>query len=293
MPIVPAPSAKSIVTLPPGSVDAHAHVFTRDLRLAPDARYVPESGAPIERYLDVLDAHGIASGILVQPSFLGTDNEYLIAALARVPARLRGVAVVSPETPQAALEKLRASGVAGIRLNLIGRPALNFAASPWREFLAAVGRAGLHVEVQAEGEIWRDILDPLLASGCRLVIEHFGRPTRNEGPRCLGFQTLVAASRSADIWFKLSAPYRLAPVTAAWSCAALLLKIPGIGRLVWGSDWPWTQHPEITRYADTLDWLHEWVPHAAARSQILGANARTLYGFNKPLNVAAPPWKRL
>lgn len=125
MPNVPASSAKSVVTLPPGSVDTHAHVFTRELRLAPDPRYVPESGAPIERYLNLLDAHGIAAGILVQPSFLGTDNEYLIAALARVPARLRGVAVVAPETSQAALEKLRASGVAGIRLNLIGRPPLN------------------------------------------------------------------------------------------------------------------------------------------------------------------------
>jgi predicted TIM-barrel fold metal-dependent hydrolase len=293
LPTVPAQSAKSVITLPPGSVDAHAHVFTRELRLAPNARYVPEADAPIERYLNLLDAHGLAAGILVQPSFLGTDNDYLIASLARVPARLRGVAVVSPDTPPASLERLRTSGVAGIRLNLIGQPPPNFAASPWREFLVAVARAGLHVEIQAEGETWREILDPLLASGCRLVIDHFGRPTRNEGPRCLGFQTLVAAARSADIWFKLSAPYRLVPATAAWSCAALLLKIPGIGRLVWGSDWPWTQHPEITRYADTIDWLSEWVPDAGARAQVLGANARTLYGFNKPLNVAAPPWKRL
>jgi hypothetical protein len=88
MPNVPASSAKSVVTLPPGSVDTHAHVFTRELRLAPDPRYVPESGAPIERYLNLLDAHGIAAGILVQPSFLGTDNEYLIAALARACRRV-------------------------------------------------------------------------------------------------------------------------------------------------------------------------------------------------------------
>jgi predicted TIM-barrel fold metal-dependent hydrolase len=254
---------------------------------------VPETDAPIERYLNLLDAHGLAAGILVQPSFLGTDNEYLISALARVPARLRGVAVVSLDTSPAVLEKLRNSGVAGIRLNLIGAPAPNFAAPPWREFLATVARASLHVEVQAEGEMWREIIGPLAASGARLVIDHFGRPTRGLGARCLGFQTLVAASRSADIWFKLSAPYRFTPEAAAWGCADLLLKIPGVGRLVWGSDWPWTQHPQITRYADTLDWLHEWVPDATARAQILGANARTLYGLNKPRNVAAPPWKRL
>jgi predicted TIM-barrel fold metal-dependent hydrolase len=288
------PSKPSAVTLPPGSIDTHAHVFTRDLRIAPKARYVPEREAPIERYLDLLDEHGLAGGVLVQPSFLGTDNAYILAACKRVPARFRAVAVVSRETPVDELSRLKALGVAGVRLNLIDETSLpDFASSQWRGFFAAVARAGLHIQVHAEGAQWREILKPLLASNCRLVIDHFGRPTPGEGARCLGFQSLVAASRSADMWFKLSAPYRLAPQTAAWSCAEILLTIAGVGRLVWGSDWPWTQHPEIQRYGEAIDWLAEWVPGAEARAQILGANARTLYGFNQPRHVAAAPWKRL
>src|SRR4051794_17112495 len=79
-----------------GPVDCHAHVFTRALTMAPDARFLPEADAPIESYLALLDAHAIAGGVLVQPSFLGTDNGYLLAAVARAPERLRAVAVVAP-----------------------------------------------------------------------------------------------------------------------------------------------------------------------------------------------------
>lgn len=281
------------MTVPAGAIDTHAHVFTRDLRLAPNARYAPEVEAPVERYLDLLDAHKLAAGVLVQPSFLGADNTYLLAAIARVPARFRGVAVVPRDASAETLQRLAAEGVAGIRLNLYGREPPDFAVPEWRAHLAAVHRAGLHVEIHAEGAQWLDMLKPLLASGVRLVIDHFGRPSAGLGARCPGFQALAAASRSADIWFKLSAPYRLSPATAAWFCADVLLTIPGPGRLVWGSDWPWLQQPEAIRYSDTLGWLAEWVVDAATRDQILGANARTLYGFNKPRGVAAPPWKRL
>jgi predicted TIM-barrel fold metal-dependent hydrolase len=279
--------------VPPGAIDTHALVFTRDLRLAPNARYVPEAEAPVERYLDLLDQHGLAAGVLVQPSFLASDNRYLLQAIARVPARFRGIAVVTPTVASEELARLKNAGIVGVRLNLMGREPPDFAASPWPQHFAALSRAGLHVQVHAEGPRWLQILKPLLAAGVRLVIDHFGRPSDGMGPRCPGFQSLAAAARDADIWFKLSAPYRLLPTTAAWACADVLLTIPGPGRLVWGSDWPWTQHPHVTRYSDTLAWLSEWVRDAGAREQILGANARTLFGFNKPPGVATPMWKRL
>lgn len=281
------------IAVPAGAIDSHAHVYTRDLRMADKQRALAEVEAPVERYLDVLDAHKLAAGVLVQPSFLGSDNTYLLGAIARVPARFRGVAVVSRDATGDALQRLAAAGIAGVRLSLYGRDPPDFTAPSWREHLAALARAGLHVEIHAEGAQWLDILKPLLATGTRLVVDHFGRPSAGMGARCPGFQALAAASRSADIWFKLSAPYRLAPATAAWSCADVLLTIPGPGRLVWGSDWPWPQQAEAIHYAGTLNWLGEWVPDSATREQILGANARALYGFNKPRNIAAPPWKRL
>jgi len=272
-------------SLPPGAIDAHAQVFA-------DTAGVKVDPAPVEHYLDLLDAHGLAGGVLVQPEFLGHDNSYLLAALKRVPARLRGVAVLGPGDNPEQLDLLKAGGVAGLRLDLTGRIP-HLAGADWQAFLANLARRRLHLEIAASGGAWHEILPPLLSSGVRLVVEHFGLPSAGLGPRCAGFQTLVATARSADIWFKLSAPYRLTPASAGWSCTDTLTAILGVSRLVWGSDWPWIGHPEITGYADTVAWLAEWVPDAAARAQILGANARTLYNFNKPAGVAAPPWKRL
>jgi len=286
---VPAPPSASpsltASTLPAGAIDAHAHVFAHAAGMKADP-------APVERYLDILDAHGLAGGVLVQPEFLGRDNSYLLAAIARVPARFRGVAVLGPGDDPEQLDRMKAAGIAGLRLDLTGRLP-HLAGADWRTFLANVARRSLHLEIAANGAAWHEILPPLLASGVRLVVEDFGRPSDGLGPRCAGFQTLVATARNADIWFKLSAPYRLTPAAAAWSCTDTLTAILGVGRLVWGSDWPWVGHPEVARYADTIDWLSEWVQSASARAQILGANARTLYNFNKPAGVAAPPWKRL
>jgi predicted TIM-barrel fold metal-dependent hydrolase len=48
---------------------------------------------------------------------------------------------------------------------------------------------------------------------------------------------------------------------------------------VWGSDWPWLQHGEITDYGATRAWLDDWLPDAAVRAAVLEANPAALYGF--------------
>jgi hypothetical protein len=60
-------------------IDTHAHVFERGLPLANARRYAPGYDAPLSAYLAQLDAHGLSNGVLIQPSFLGTDNSYLLA----------------------------------------------------------------------------------------------------------------------------------------------------------------------------------------------------------------------
>lgn len=62
-------------------------------------RYTPAYDAPADRYLEILDSYDIELGVLVQPSFLGTDNSFLLDALAEHPGRLRAVVVVDQEQP--------------------------------------------------------------------------------------------------------------------------------------------------------------------------------------------------
>ncbi|MFE2889367.1 amidohydrolase family protein [Streptomyces sp. NPDC059272] len=75
-----------------------------------------------ERPDSLLDTHGLAAGVLVQPSFLGTGSTYLLDARGEAPDRLRGVAVIEPRTEREELDRLVEADVCGVRLNLISRP---------------------------------------------------------------------------------------------------------------------------------------------------------------------------
>jgi predicted TIM-barrel fold metal-dependent hydrolase len=227
--------------------------------------------------LFLLDRHGIAAGILIQPSFLGTDQRHLLDALAKAPGRLRGIAVVERDAPSSLLDGLQAKGIVGIRINLVGikRGGLEPFLTP--ALLAEVRCRNWTLEVQAEGKHWVELMPELVRSGARVVIDHFGRPSE-EGIRCAGFQAILAAAPRMDLHVKLSAPYRFGPQHAA-PCAAALHHTLGADRLVWASDWPWTQHPEVTDYTATLAALESWFPDTALRQRILVDNPASLYGF--------------
>lgn len=52
-------------------------------------------------------------------------------------------------------------------------------------------------------------------------------------------------------------------------------------RLVWGSDWPHTQHRDRTDYRATRSALDDWVPDPSLRRIILCDSARALYRFDR------------
>ena len=278
------------------AIDAHAHVFARGLPLAPRRRHAPQYDALLADYVDHLDRHAISHAVLVQPSFLGTDNSYLIDAVRSSPQRLRGVIVAEPDIAEDALAALAAQGAVGIRLNLVGLEIPDFAAPPWQALLAHVRALGWHVEVHREARDLPPILDALLASRCNLVVDHFGRPDPKLGVDDPGFAALLRAADSGRVWVKLSAAYRsaqslrLAPADrsasgaeqdaeAAQAAASALLGAFGPERLVWGSDWPHTQHEDSIDFARSRALLDAWVPSDAQRQRILVDTPAVLFGF--------------
>jgi predicted TIM-barrel fold metal-dependent hydrolase len=108
--------------LPRGACDCHCHVFGPAARFpyAEPRSYTPDD-APLEAYLAMLDRLGFARGVLVQPSAYGRDNRAMLDALARVPDRLRGVAVGGGALSPALLKELHANGVRGMRGNELRR----------------------------------------------------------------------------------------------------------------------------------------------------------------------------
>lgn len=263
------------------AVDTHAHIFHRGLPAIGTARYVPDYDAPVADYLKQLDAHGISHGVLVQPSFLGTDNSYLVAALRQHPARLRGVVVVEPTIAASALREFAAAGVAGVRLNLIGQEIPAFAAGPWPDFLQRLKSVDFFVEVQREARDLPRIVGPLLAAGLQVVVDHFGRPDPARGIDDPGFRYLLQQAASRRLWLKLSASYRNGTgdtgATIAAAAAPLARAAFGPERLLWGSDWPHTQFEKVATYAAARAQLDHWIPDPGERTAILQASPAALF----------------
>lgn len=257
-------------------------MFEHGLALAAVPRYRPDHDALLGDYLAQLDANGLTHGVLVQPSFLGTDNRYLLAALRAEPARLRGVAVVDPAIEDAELDAMAAAGVVGIRLNLIGLPAPDLGSAPWRGLLERIHARGWHVELHLPAARLQEVMPALLAAGCRIVVDHFGRPDPALGVADPGFDALLRHADSGRVWVKLSGAYRNWPdaqcAQAGRLAAQRLLGAFTAGRLLWGSDWPHTQHPHVT-YGATRQWLEDWIDDAAQRRQLLGDTALNLFQF--------------
>jgi predicted TIM-barrel fold metal-dependent hydrolase len=259
-------------------VDTHAHVFTRALRAAPDARYVPTYDATPAEYLRELDLNGVDSGVLVQPSFLGTDNRHLMQALACAPGRLRGVAVIDEGTGEAELARLHAAGIRGLRVNPFqrsARPQLRSAA--WRALLARIAALGWHVVVHEEGDALIDLLGQLHDCPAPLVIDHLGRPGVDASRNAAVERAVLRHAERGVVFAKLSAPYRgdAAPMARA---AARYLGALGARQLLWGSDWPWPNFEGRHGYAAMLAWLDEVVPRREHRAAMHAAAAQ-LYGF--------------
>jgi len=260
------------------AIDSHAHVFRRGLPLAPVHRHAPDYDALLADYLALLDAHAVSHAVLVQPSFLGTDNSFLLDALRACPERLRGVVIIEPTLGEDALAALDRQGVCGIRLNLVGLPIPDFARAEWQRLFERVRALDWHVELHRESRDLPLAGQPILDAGCKLVVDHFGRP----GAGSEGFDWLLRSAHSRRVWVKLAAAYRSWPDPrgpAARHAAGALLQALGAGRLVWGSDWPHTQHQEIADYASTHAALADWVPDAAARDTILVDTPSQLFGF--------------
>lgn len=266
----PAPTDRAVPT-----VDTHVHLFERGLTLAPDRRYSPAYDALPKVLLGEMERAGIDRAVVIQPSFLGTDNSYLLGVLARAPDRFAGVAVVGMATRRPELEHLRQAGVVGVRINCIGKDAAALDVVAFARLADELAATDLVLEIQAEGHQWRRIAPELRSFGCPVVVDHFGRT--HPGDASGGFEALLDAAASSDnVWFKFSAPYRL-PAGAAVQCAGAILKAVGTARVIWGSDWPWTQFEQRRDYRETLDWLSGWVPEAAARHKILTANVTRLF----------------
>lgn len=269
-------------------VDCHAHIFQADLPLSDRAWNRPSYGFSARQYLDLLDAHGVHFGIVAGISISGYYNDYMIEEL-RVNPRLRGTAILPPTTDRYTLDRMKADGVVGVRLQLARSTELpDLSTEDYRLFLHRVADLDWHVHVAVEGDRLEPVIAQLEASGVKIVIDHFGHPDPALAENCPGFAVTLRSVQKGRTWVKMSGDYRLhdlmgegAPIepngeALANRVAPILLAEIGPERLLWGSDAPFVGHEDRTSFDAALAALERWVPDADQR-RTLSRTALKLY----------------
>jgi predicted TIM-barrel fold metal-dependent hydrolase len=255
-------------------VDTHFHVFHAGEAVA-GARYVPHYNATLSDWMAKAGAVGVQRGVWVQPSFLGVDNRLMLQALEAHPDRLRGVAVVAADTAVDALHALNANGVRGLRLNLAGIshdiPEWTRAEVLWQ----TLHEMGWHIEVHTDSGGLPQVLTQL-PSDLPLVVDHMAKPEQAHASDA-SIRALTQRAAKTPTYVKLSGAYRLAGVDAA-VLARLWLDTLGVHALLWGSDWPCTNHEHLADYDTLLSALPTWVG-TQHLEDVLVRNPERLYGF--------------
>ena len=256
-------------------IDAHVHVFKRDMPTVNNPRHAPTYDFTAEQLLEVMDKHGVRQAVIAAASPWGDYNDYVIAALRQQP-RFRGTVIVEPQVERVVLDDMARAGVVGVRLPFIGMETLpDLTSWGYRKLLRRLVDLDWHVHLHLDGPRLPQVLPLLEASKVKIVIDHIGRPDPDTGIRSKGFEAMVRSVQTGRTWVKLSGAYRLG--ANARECAQELYRRVGHEKLMWASDCPFVGEEGTLKYGDTIDWLKQTITDPVAQRKIFGENALAFY----------------
>jgi 2-pyrone-4,6-dicarboxylate lactonase len=279
---------KPNVEFPPLACDCHAHVCgpARLFGYSPQRIYTPVD-CLVTDFEHLLDVLGIARAVLVQPSFYGSDNTAMLAALRSARRPMRGVAVVTSDVTDRELGALHEAGVRGVRFNVVdvAEPKGELPLHNIRRIAERIKSFGWHVEFLMHVDEVPDLDRVFGDFPVDLVFGHLGYVRTDKGVADPGFQALLRLLKTGRAWVKLTGPYRISMTGAPHQdtnnfAQALLDTAPT--RLVWGTDWPHVKAHwgiPMSKDADLAELLAVWIPDAERRRQVLVDNPASLYGF--------------
>jgi 2-pyrone-4,6-dicarboxylate lactonase len=266
---------------PPGTCDAHCHIFGPADRFpfAAARPYTPPD-APVENLAKLHRILGIERAVIVHPSCHGKDLRVTLDAIARSNGRYRGTMLADDSLSARDLEELHERGIRAVRFNFVrhlgGAPDLNV----FRRMVERIAPLGWHavLHLDAEGLLeHRAVLQDLPVP---MVIDHMGRVKAAGSLEQQPFNLLRDFMRHENCWVKVSGSERVSslgpPFTDAIPFAQALIDVAP-DRVLWGTDWP---HPNVVHMpndGDLVDLIPLIAPDRATQQRLLVDNPARLY----------------
>jgi len=278
-----------------GWIDAHSHIWTRDVTSYPLARgsTVKDLDPPsftTEELLKTATPHGVSRVVLIQHHrYYGWDNSYMTDAAMKHPGRFRVVGMVDDTKPKpdAAMKRLLKRKVTGFRITSWIRGKEKWLDGPGMQAMwkcAAETRQPMCCLI--------DTADlPAVDKMCRkhpdtpVVIDHFARIGVDGKIREADVKRLCGFAKHKHVFVKISAYYALGkkkpPYLDLVPMIRRVFEAFGPQRLMWASDCPYqlggknTYAASIRLVKDRLDFTTK-----ADREWLLRKTAGTVYFFD-------------
>ena len=281
--LMPPASEMEVFTEP--KIDSHVHVLDpQRFPYNPNTHYAPagqELGTPAQ-LTEVMEAYGTRHALLVGPnSGYGLDNRCLLDTIARGGDRFKGIAVVPNGIAYDELVALKAAGVIGVAWN-----ATFYGVDYYEDAAPLVDKLvdlDMFVDIQVEHAQLLAFMPMLEKSNVRILVDHAGRPTVDEGIGQPGFRALLDLAATRRAYIKLSGFVKYSrepsPHDDVRPFLDALRDAYTSEHCLWASDWPYLRAPARVDYGVQLDVAHRLFPDVRERRAFMFDNAKRIFGF--------------
>ncbi len=281
-----------------GIIDAHSHIWTRDIAAYPLAKgkTLDDLDPPsftTQELLDTVQPLGVKRIVLIQHRpFHGIDNSYMTDTIAQHPGVFSGVGCIdaSAAHPEREMDRLRKLGVHGFRIRPGEGGADRWADSKgmctmWRH----AGETGLAICPLVNPEFLPEV-DAMCGQypETTVVVDHFGRVGVDGTIRDSDVANLARLARHKNAHIKVSAFYALGkkqpPHTELVPMIRRLYDAFGPERLMWASDSPY-QLVGGNTYADSLALIRDRIDFLTPSDKqwlLRKTAARVYFGESSP-----------
>ena len=254
-------------------IDTHTHVWSGSLQMDRGLSYQPNYHVGIDDLHARMNKHGMTHAVLVQPSFVKFNNDYMLKCLADFPDKTRGVINFDKTMTAPDYERLYKHGVRGVRLNFLSCVWLmSLDISDMTPHLEILQNLGMCMEIYAESTLCIDMADVILPYKIPILIDHFGMPVENDRPQALKDLTTLLQQKS--VYMKFSGAYRLSGHDDV--IFHMVNTIPP-DKMMWGSDYPHTRFENNTNYDAQIEIFNTWIDNN--QQTILSDVPREIFNF--------------